>query len=480
MKLNKRFHRKGQSGFVGTKTILIVGTTLISVSAGSFIALNQTSAADDSFSEESWNRICVTATYEGDPTIIAQRGKCDNVDPSNPNPGGSIDPGGETPEVPEVPEIPEHPGIPVDPVPVDPGVPTPTPTPSPSPTPTPTPTPTPEPKVGKMVATYNTNLAPNCRTITLPIIGLNGTIDWDGRAKNKSLTRTFSDNPGEITIVVEGTFSGWGDIRPLRYGSETLLDNACLVSIDSWKDTGTTDLSWAFSEAYNLRHVEEIPDTTTSLAGAFFETTSAFTIGDLDTANVVDMGQMFRNAIRFNGTLDFNTSKVQNFSYMLAGATSFNQLLSLDSRNANDMSAMLWGATSFNKPVNLNTEKVWDLSDMFHGATKFNQPINFNTSNVLDMSYMFANAETFNRPLSFDTSKVSNFDGMFMNTYQFNQDIRQWNVYEALSMDQMFDNARMFNQDLSYWGTENVTSAHYFSRNAVRWTHSKPYFPAFS
>ena len=324
-------------------------------------------------------------------------------------------------------------------------------------------TPDPDPV---MISTWNTSLAPNCREITLPASGFRGSVSWGDGASDSKLTHAYA-KAGEITIRIDGKFSAWG--------AAAWEDSNCLVSVDRWGSTGTTSLKYAFDNADNLRHVEQIPPTTVNLGYAFNGVDSAFTLGPLDTARVTSMFAMFMDATAFNQPVSLDTGQVADMAHMFNGASSFNQPLSLDTSSVLTMYRMFYAAGSFNQPLSFDTSKVSRFGNMFFGASSFNQPLRFDTSSATSMIDMFKNAAAFNRPLDFDTSNVTDMFQMFFGASSFNQPLA-FDTSKVTDMTRMFHEAVAFNQDLSGWNVSAVTPEYRisFSNGAISWKLPKP------
>jgi surface protein len=216
-------------------------------------------------------------------------------------------------------------------------------------------------------------------TISLPFGGTVAVdVDWGDGNVSKGLsgaaTRTYAKND-IYTVTTTGTFQRYGS------GTDPQWDrNGALVSVGTWGDTQTTDLTHAFYGASNLTAVAQPPSTVTTMHGTFWGA-SAFNqpIGGWDTANVTDMSGMFSSASSFNQPIGgWDTSNVTNMSGVFAGASSFNQPIGgWDTANVTDMYAMFYEASSFNQPI-----EGWD------------------TANVTNMGAMFLEASSFNRDLS--------------------------------------------------------------------------------
>lgn len=298
----------------------------------------------------------------------------------------------------------------------------------PAPEPEPEPTPDLEPV---MISTWNTA---NCGSVILPVSGFKGSVDWgDGTIDSK--TNHVYTVRGEVKIRIDGTFASWGTDSLFSWNSV-----GCLVSVDRWGATQTTDLSHAFDSADNLKHVESIPSTTVDLSYAFYRTPN-LTLGDLDTSNVTTMERMFHSSA-FNRPLDFDTSSVRNMGGMFSSTTAFNQPLNFDTSKVTTLGGMFSGTRAFNQPLNFDTSSVTSMATMFSSATRFNQPLNFtDTSKVTNMAQMFRLAPAFNQPLNFDTSSVTAMYSMFYHATAFNQDLSSWNVGKVTSRDNFRDGA---------------------------------------
>jgi surface protein len=222
-----------------------------------------------------------------------------------------------------------------------------------------------------MVTIWDTTSS-TCREITLPIRDdVDVIIDW---GDNTEKQKTKNDKPNHFysigsmnqKVTIGGKFKAWGATDLHGW-----VDSECLISIDSWGETETTNLRYAFIESDKLKRVEEIPSTVTSLYGAFYNVSSAFTLGNLDTSNVTDMSGMLQGASKFNQDLNFNTQNVLTMDSMFWGASVFNSTLTFDTRNVESMRAMFVNAKLFNKNLSSwNVDKVTNY-ESFSVGTNF-------------------------------------------------------------------------------------------------------------
>lgn len=112
---------------------------------------------------------------------------------------------------------------------------------------------------------------------------------------------------------------------------------------------------------------------------------------------------------------------------MFADCRSFNTPLVWNTTNVVDTGEMFRNATSFNQPVNFVTDNVIMMSYMFAGARAFNSTVTFSsTARVKAMERMFSGS-AFNQRLNFNTESMERVDNMFANA-PFEQDVSKWNV----------------------------------------------------
>jgi surface protein len=299
---------------------------------------------------------CVTATMIEEPDIFAENGFCSPESDEDNQPGDGSDPDDETGGGSSNPDN--------------------------KPVALPAPKPVIDPDA-VMITTWNTDLADNCSRITLPITGASpGTITWGENGTPVSLSYNklspiFPKGTGEVKVNIHSTFGGWGEYN--------WNDSNCLVSVDRWGETGTTNLQYAFINADNLQHVERIPSTTTSLYNAFKNIDSNFTLGGFDTSKVTTLSEVFSGTSNFNQNLNnWDVSSVINMYKAFQGASSFNQPLN-----------------------NWNVTKVTEMRWAFENADNFNKLnqdlSSWDTSNVRSMAYMFGDALSMKHGLKYNT-----------------------------------------------------------------------------
>ncbi len=211
-------------------------------------------------------------------------------------------------------------------------------------------------------------------SITIPTTGggYNYIVDWGDGIVETDFTANASHTyttAGTYTVKIIENF-------PRIYFNNS-GDKDKIIAITQWGTNEWTSMESAFYGCSNvIVDADDTPDLTnvTSLRAMFKGATNLIdtegTIANWDTRTIVDLGQLFMDAEKFNTPLN-------SWRFFVA----------------EDLSEMFRGAKTFNQPVNWYTPSVHNLKDMFNGATSFDQNMgSFNISLVTDMSGMFSNA----------------------------------------------------------------------------------------
>ncbi len=192
----------------------------------------------------------------------------------------------------------------------------------------------------------------------------------------------------------------------------------------------------------------------------------------VDTSHVEYMAEMFKDAKRFNSSInDWDVSSVTNMTRLFCGASDFNQPLdNWNTVNVREMVGVFEEASSFNKPIDdWNMSSAFKISSMFKNATSFNQPLeNWNLIGCVNADSAFENATSFNRPLNnWNTSNFVGTTAMFKGATAFNQRLDKWDMSSVRSIENMFNGATAFNQEITAWDTSNVVDMEKFLYNAT-------------
>ena len=288
--------------------------------------------------------------------------------------------------------------------------------------------------------------ATNSDQIMLPLVSdgaYNFEVSW-GDSSTDVITRWDQDevthtypSPGTYTVTITGTLTGWafrdgGDARKIidvsQWGNVNLGNtggyffgawNVVVTATDAPDLSGTTNMSQAFSAAYQFE-------------GA---------IEDWDTRDVTTMSEMFLDAKAFNRDIGgWDTGNVTDMSNMFRGANPFNQDIGgWDTGKVTNMASMFFAAMDFNQDIgDWDTGRVSNMYSMFRYSQAFNQDLSrWNTGNVVDMSVMFGDMPAFNQNLgAWDVSQVQAMDFMFskngMSADSYSKTLMGWAGRSAL------------------------------------------------
>lgn len=200
----------------------------------------------------------------------------------------------------------------------------------------------------------------------------------------------------------------------------------------------------------------------------------------LDTINVTDMSNMFRNSLitQVNGLDDLITSSVTDMSNMFRNCDTLSGSLSIsssgmegvwDTSNVTDMSGMFANCAALTNIsiTDFDVSSVTDMSRMFDGCEKLYDvtfPNSLDTSNVTDMSAMFRKTKLSNWNFDgWDTTSVTSMASMFEGCASLNY------VYSAEGLDTgsvtdlscMFESCTALSAPaVALWDTSNVTDMH--------------------
>ena len=270
-----------------------------------------------------------------------------------------------------------------------------------------------------------------------------------------SLSRAFNNcrvwAPGDLSnwdvsncVDFQHLFSNCWDFNP--------------TGIKSWelkpRDAGSTakiDMTYMFNYAISFNQ-----DLETNVVDGTLR---------FDTENVKKMGAMFKQAMKFNGSIyNWNVYRVENFTDFLncydSGIGRLSYLFDYIYPIQNHSNWTTTGGV-FNKPmqaidVSLNSKSYvgWtmgasctSLERMFRDQREFNQNISeWNVTYVKKFGMMFVNCFEYNQPMN--TKQT----GLSLLSY------RAWDTRQGTNFSHMFTNARAFNQPISNWYVNNATT----------------------
>jgi surface protein len=156
----------------------------------------------------------------------------------------------------------------------------------------------------------------------------------------------------------------------------------------------------------------------------------------------------------------WDTSGITEMRNLFEGTDIDENINDWDVSNVTDMTAMFKNAKKFNHSLDnwaKKLTKVTAMNYMFENAKEFNQDINSwgpYLSNVTDMSGLFKGAENYNKPMnSWDVSKVKYMSVMFKDAKSFNQNLNNWDVSNVVRMSEIFWGCPMLNhiENIEEW-----------------------------
>lgn len=339
------------------------------------------------------------------------------------------------------------------------------------------------------------------QSITLPLVSgytYNAVVDW-GDASPTSAVTTFNDPDithtyaaaGDYTVTITGVMEAWsfnyfGDknkiIEVVNLGSMGWKNlntafGGCgnLVAFAGGETASVTDMSWMFSDNYNLTNLNLSSFNTasvTNMNGMFYYASSltSLDLSSFDTASVTNMNNMFyyTTSLTSLNLSSFNTASVTDMSWMFYGSSGLSSLdlSSFNTASVTNMSLMFGDTTFASLDLSsFNTVNVIDMSAMFESSWLLTSLdlSNFNTSSVTDMSYMFNNASglTSLNLSSFNTASVTNMNNMFYYATSLTSlNLSNFNTASVTSMSGMFqETSSLTSLNANTWNVGAVTNS---------------------
>ena len=283
---------------------------------------------------------------------------------------------------------------------------------------------------------FVTNSVQSSVEMFLGCSSLSGDIDWTSdKADDKTYAKTgggyFRDKAYDNRPFVkfaDGTLTFRCGYKKIFGDKEYALNSG--ENSPAWKAKSGNITQVVFDASFaNAR-----PTTCFKWFSSFSKLTQVKGVENLNTENVTNMGNMFRDCWRLT-SLDvthFNTANVTNMDFMFFDCLA---LTSLDVTHFNTakvegMSGMFAHCSSLTSldVTHFNTEKVTNMSQMFNGCACLASldVTNFNTANVSNMEYMFcdgSNLKAIYASDKFVTNAVTKSSGMFEGCKSLSGDI---------------------------------------------------------
>ena len=134
-----------------------------------------------------------------------------------------------------------------------------------------------------------------------------------------------------------------------------------------------------------------------------------------DTADMTNMGSMFRSCSSLTSVPEMDTSKVTDMSYMFRDCSSLTSVPAMDTSKVTDMDGMFYYCSKLTSVPAMDTSNVTSMSSMFGNCYYLTSVPEMNTSSVTSMSYMFGNCtrlkeiHMYGMKVSFDISASTKF-----------------------------------------------------------------------
>ena len=283
---------------------------------------------------------------------------------------------------------------------------------------------------------------------TLPIdnVTQDGEIDWGDSSTSvlsyANRAHTYSSG-GIYTITITGTV-----LKGFNFGGAG--DYLKITTISQWGFLDITSGSNAFKNCSNLTiTATDAPTISATTFYRMFYNCDLITTPDFsnwDTSTVTNMQEVFRNSLRFNGSLGgWVTSNTTTIRGMFMSAVAFNQPLSTwDVSGVDTMYEAFKDADGFNSSVAGWTFKSGvTLYAAFQNAEGFTGigVDSWNTSNVSNTNRLFNSADSFNGDISdWDTSNFTDIQYMLNQCDDFRGSLAGWDITASMTNMNTFMN----------------------------------------
>ena len=239
-------------------------------------------------------------------------------------------------------------------------------------------------------------------------------------------TATIVQN-GSQTITPDEGFDGMSSVQI----------NAAITGDSSAIDFSSIGYDAEFSAELNAKWNNDVAYSKTLYDAWNPSNTSAFRLygGDeklvyapnINTSNVTNMGDMFRNCSKLTSVPSFNTSNVNNMQNMFVGCSILTSVPSFSTSNVTNMGYMFQDCSSLTTVPSFNTSNVTRMDYMFQSCYSLTTVPELDTSNVTNFSYMFAGCTSLTtiEGISFKSFSDSTMDNDYVFGWSTNYSIRK-------------------------------------------------------
>ena len=275
-------------------------------------------------------------------------------------------------------------------------------------------------------------------------------------------------------VIFDDSFAGCTTLTSTAYwfyGLEKLTAISGIGNLNTANVTSMNEMFYGCSGLTNLDVSGFNTENVTDMSHMFSYCSSLtnLDVSHFNTAKVTNMLQMFSfcSSLTSLDVSHFNTENVWNMNFMFEDCS---RLASLDvsyfnTDNVTNMYGMFYDCSSLTSLdiSHFNTAKVTNMYGMFYGCsglTSINVS-NFNTANVTDMSYMFSGCSSLTSldVTNFKTDKVTNMFMMFNGSSSLTSlDVSHFSTENVTNMGNMFYGcSSLTSLDVTGFNTENVT-----------------------
>ncbi|MDQ0567733.1 BspA family leucine-rich repeat surface protein [Mycoplasma yeatsii] len=275
----------------------------------------------------------------------------------------------------------------------------------------------------------------------------------------------------EGAIDFNGNLSSW-DVSNVRVMKNMFKKTKGFNGdLSSWNVSNVIDTSGMFHKATAFnRPINSWSHKTRNIENmeSMFEGATVFdqNLNDWDTSNVTNMKSLFKNAESFNGNITtWNTENVINMGHMFEEAEKFNK--NLTKWNVSKVKYMnhMFVNTTISTSLFEWSNKISSLEEMEYmfAKSKFDRNeeksiSSWNISSIKSLKGLFQGSDynlNLNGKFSETMSNVIDFSYMFSNESKFNREIKDWDLFSAITVKEMFSGNKVFNQKLDALNNTN-------------------------
>ena len=243
--------------------------------------------------------------------------------------------------------------------------------------------------------------------------------------------RTTYNNASSINV------SGTGDLFLLV--NEFMGCNVVSVDISNLDTSQVYDTKNMFR---NCKDLKSSPDfntpNVTDMSGMFYNCGNLTSVSDYDTSNVTNMAYMFGRCVNLTNQPNFDTSNVTNMSSMFVNCHKLTSVNNWYSSNTTNMSGMFINCIGLISVSNMIIGSEADVTWMFDGCSNLRSISNL-TMGATNLRDMFNGCSNLVTAPDFNASNVVNMGFIFANCTNL-QNVPEYEVSNLKSLERAFAN----------------------------------------